>query len=326
MTTATSRYDATIRSAASQGGVVSRAQLISIGWTDSTIRNSIAGHRWNRLLPGVYNTVTGEPGLTAWWWAAHLYAGDDSRLSGRSALAAWGAERAALPVHIAIPARRRLPDAPVELVIHRQEAPRPARCPRGCPPAITLAHAVLDVIRDTCDERAVIDLVTKVCQKQPSTLRSLESALRMRQRVRHRKLIVSLLAEVRDGATTALEIPRVRRILRAHGLPAGRGQVREMQHGAVVVRDRVIDQYGIVIEFDGRLGHDDPSGRLRDHRRDNSVAMSGRVALRFGWADVHQEPCAAAAQVAWILRTRGWSGHVTPCGPACRAPSGAPGG
>jgi hypothetical protein len=146
----------------------------------------------------------------------------------------------------------------------------------------------------------------------------LERALRRDPRVRHRKLIVSLLAEARDGATTALEIPGVNNILRMHGLPTGRGQVREVQSGAVVLRDRVIDEFGVVIEFDGRLGHADPSGRLRDHRRDNAVAVSGRVAMRFGWVDVQSHACEAAVQVATVLSRRGWAGILEPCGPKCR--------
>ena len=47
-------------------------------------------------------------------------------------------------------------------------------------------------------------------------------------------------------------------------------------------RDRVIEEFGLVLEFDGRLGHADPTGRLRDFRRDNAVAASDDVALRFG--------------------------------------------
>jgi hypothetical protein len=58
-----------------------------------------------------------------------------------------------------------------------------------------------------------------------------------------------------------------------------------------VLRDRVLEPFGIVIEFDGRLGHSDPTGRLRDNRRDNFVALTGRVPLRYGWQDVHERAC-----------------------------------
>lgn len=312
-------YEDLLGWAAAQAGVVGRVQLALVGWTDSMIRTNLIGHRWDRLLPGVYNTVTGEPSIHAWWWAAHLYGGNDSSLYGQSALQAWGVKRPELPVHLAIPVNQGLPGAPSSLVIHRKRLKRPTRTPAQCPPSIVLEHAILDVLADVDDEQDVMSLVTKVCQQRTWMVPRLERALIARVRVRHRKLILALLGEVRDGATTALEIPGVRKILRAHELPTGRGQAREVQRGALILRDRVIDGYGIVIEFDGRLGHDDPSGRFRDHRRDNAVTLSGRATLRFGWVDVHREACEAAAQVAEVLRLRGWLGQLRPCGVACRA-------
>lgn len=316
-------YEELLGWAGAQAGVVGRAQLALVGCTDSMIRTNLTRRRWERLLPGVYNTVTGEPSIYAWWWAAHLYGGNDSSLCGPTALQVWGMQRPELPVHLALPDNQALRNAPTPLTIRRHRRPRPTRCPNGLPPAIVFEHAVLDVLADVEDEQDVMSLVTKACQPRPWMVLRLERALAQRVRVRHRKLIITLLAEVRDGATTALEIPGVRAILRSHGLPTGRGQAREVQGRALVLRDRVIDDYGTVIEFDGRLGHDDPSGRLRDHRRDNAVTLSGRAVLRFGWVDVHREACEAAVQVAQILSYRGWTGQLELCGPGCRARIGA---
>lgn len=314
---ATSRHDEIVRRAASQAGVVSRTQLLGVGWSDSAIGAQLRSRRWARLLPGVYNTVTGEPGEPAWWWAAHLYGGDESRICCESAMQVWGIDRPALPVHLAIPGHRQLPRVPAVLEVHRQTNERPVRCPSGSPPTVTVAHTVLDLASRIDEEQSVIALVARVCQHRAPVIAQLEHALNDRRRIRHRKLIVAVLRELRGGASTPLEIPGVRLILRAHGLPIGRGQVREIQHGSVVFRDRVIDPYGVVIEFDGRLGHADPMGRFRDLRRDNAVAVSGRVSLRFGWTDVHREPCAAARQVAFVLAARGWTGVPKACGPDC---------
>lgn len=315
----TARHDEIVRRAASQAGVVGRTQLIGAGWTDSAIRANLASRRWARLLPGVYNTVTGEPSDQAWWWAAHLYGGNDSRICCSSAMQAWGLDRFGLPVHLAIPANRQLPHAGAELAVHRQEHERSVRHPAGCPPTVSLAHTVLDLASGLDEEQSVLALVARVCQRRPQVVEHLGLAVHDRKRIRHRKLITSLLSEIRDGATTPLEIPGVRLILRAHGLPTGRGQVREEQHGSIVVRDRVIEAYGVVLEFDGRLGHADPIGRFRDLQRDNAVTASGRVSLRFGWTDVHHESCEAAQQVARVLAARGWTGIPRACGPGCRA-------
>lgn len=302
----------------SQAGVVGRRQLLGLGYTDSMIRANTAGRRWRRMFPGVYSTVTGTPAFRSSLWAAHLYAGLDSNLHGITALAAWRLEPPGWPLHVAVPAHRQLDRAPSELVVHRQRRSRPVRTPDGCPPTAAVEYALLDAIAAIQDPQVVMALVTSVGQKRRSTIPALELAVQAQKRMRHKPLLLSLIAEMRDGATTVLEVPAMHKIFRAHGLPTGRGQVSERQHGSTVVRDRVIEEYGLVIEFDGRLGHADPQGRLRDHRRDNAVALSGRTTLRFGWADVHGEACESAAQIAAILRSRGWGGNVGVCGPACR--------
>ena len=60
----------------------------------------------------------------------------------------------------------------------------------------------------------------------------------------------------------------------------------------------------LVIELDGRLGHDSAAGVWRDMERDNQHALSGRTVLRFGWSDVVDRPCGVAKQVAAALGLR----------------------
>ncbi|MEI6620948.1 MAG: hypothetical protein WCP28_03465 [Actinomycetes bacterium] len=308
--------------ATSQAGVIARGQLLAIGYTDSMIRSNVTGRRWNRLLPGVYHTVTGTPSFRSWLWAAHLYAGTDSSLFGRTALQAWRLVPIGWPIHVAVTADRRLGPPPSGLVVHRLRENRPVGLTVGCPPASAVQYALLDAVMAATDPQAVTSLVTAVCQKRRSTAGEIELVASSKPRLRHRSLLLTLLAEIRDGATTVLEIPAMRKIFRAHGLPTGVGQVRELQDGKTVVRDRVFQDYGLVVEFDGRLGHDDPRGRMRDHRRDNAVVLSGRTTLRFGWADVYHEACEAAVQAAAVLRSRGWTGEVSRCGPGCRIRQG----
>jgi hypothetical protein len=283
------------------------------------IGGHIRANRWATLLPGIYNTVTGDPDMTAWWWAAHLYAGDSSRLAAGSALQAWGVRPPRLPVEIAIPGTRRLHAPPPELLVQRTWSSRPTRSPRGGPPTIELEYALLDVVLRTASEREVVDSVTSVGQDRRFRLRKFERAIAQRGHCRHRALLNGLIAEIKGGATSPLELDGVQMVLRAHGLPEGRGQVRESQDGATVLRDRVLEPFGIVVEFDGRRGHADPSGKLRDHRRDNFVAVGGRVPLRFGWDDVHEESCECAAQIASVLAARGWRDSPQACGELCRA-------
>ncbi len=317
-------HKAAVAAARSQYGVVSRSQLLSIGWSNVMIRNQLAAQRWNRLLPGVYATATGEPSIETWMWAAVLYCGDGAVLASWSALQAHGIEAAALPIHVAVPAYRKVDEQSPFVELKRWRLIRPSRAVQSLPQTTTAAHALVDATDTLRRTDRVIALVTKAMQRDKVSASQLAAVVSQRRRIRHRALLKILIAQARDGATSALEIPAVGRILKAHGLPPGRGQVREQQSGKVVLRDRVIDPYGLVLEFDGRLGHSDPDGRFRDHRRDNAVIASGRRVLRFGWNDVHDEACSAAAQVSLVLRALGWRGELTKCSPLCaaKAPQG----
>ena len=72
------------------------------------------------------------------------------------------------------------------------------------------------------------------------------------------------------------------------------------------------EEYQLVVELDGRLGHDG-IGRFRDMYRDNAGVVEGVVTLRYGWHDVTDRPCAMAIQVGDVLMRRGWFGVPRRC-------------
>ena len=92
--------------------------------------------------------------------------------------------------------------------------------------------------------------------------------------------------------------------------------MRDPTGGRVVVRDVTYDAHGLVVELDGRFGHDDATDRWRDLDRDLAAAARALVTVRLGWAQV-LSPCRVVEAVADILRARGWSGEAHPCGPGC---------
>jgi hypothetical protein len=72
------------------------------------------------------------------------------------------------------------------------------------------------------------------------------------------------------------------------------------------------DAYGLLVELDGRLGHEG-AGRFRDMERDNRFVLGGLTTLRYGWFDVVDHPCLVAAQVGQMLIARGWLGLPARC-------------
>ena len=105
----------------------------------------------------------------------------------------------------------------------------------------------------------------------------------------------------------------------AHGLPPARKQVRfTKSDGSRGRRDRYYEEYGLIIELDGRRYH--PAERRQlDQARDNDAIATGESTLRYGWDDVTRRPCAAAAQVHAALAKRGYTGPLKPCSPTCGA-------
>ncbi len=306
------RHQLALSAASHQAGVISHHQLVTIlGWPRNAVASQLKAHRWQRVFDGVYAVTTGDLPIESLWWAAHLCRGPASALCATSALQAWGARRREPPIELAVPiqASARTPG----LVIHRHRQPLASRSPRGLPPAVVLPLAIVTQ-SNRMDPADVLDQISSACQQGKVSPDQIERAMRGR-RVRHRGLIRELLCEIGGGATTPLEIAGVRRILKAHGLPTGQGQVRERTNGRTVIRDRVV--HGLIIEFDGRLGHANATGRFRDLDRDNAATLTGRPTLRFGWTDVNERPCRAADQVAAALELMGQTVPVRRCGDHC---------
>jgi hypothetical protein len=135
-----------------------------------------------------------------------------------------------------------------------------------------------------------------------------------------RALLVQLLRDAVDGVESFLELTYLRKVERAHGLPAGTRQVRFSDANGIVYRDVEYVDYGVVVELDGRAGHENAHSRWRDMARDNAALLAAKPTLRFGYQLVH-DPCTAAAQVATVLRFRGCPILPSPCSPACSIPA-----
>ena len=93
--------------AARQHGIVSRRQLLELGFTERSVQHRIAMKRLHRIHPGVY--AVGHVALLrlARYMAAVLACGDDAVLSHRAAAAVWTARGRLRTGRCDGPARRR---------------------------------------------------------------------------------------------------------------------------------------------------------------------------------------------------------------------------
>jgi hypothetical protein len=299
-----------------QHGALSRPQVLACGRTDAGIRVELAAGRWQQGLPGVYVTYTGVQQPKTRLWVALLYAGEGATASHQSAAWLQGlADDPSGTVHVTVPSRRTVAPQP-GVVVHGSTWVDQRRHPPADPPRTRVEDTVLDLSDAAARPQEVVDLVTRACQRRLTTAERLRLSAEQRKRLGWRELLMDVLAEVSDGVHSELERRYARDVERAHGLPKGERNVAEDQNGKTVYRDVRHRRERVVVELDGRAAHPEERRHL-DRARDRHLAARDVVTVRYGWREVVGDPCAVAAEMAALLRSRGWDGRPRPCGPGC---------
>lgn len=300
--------DALLTLAHLQASVVTTEQAIGHGLSEAVLVRLARDGGWTRLTRGVYLVTEQPPDWLALAWAGVLLGGDHARLGPLSSAHLWKLGSAPDPVDVLVPtgSARKVRGH----WVFARERPR-ARSARtvGDPPRLTAVDVVLDLSNER-DEAAVVDLVLQATGRRLVTPARLAEALAQRRLHGRRGLLTELVSDAGEGAESSLERRYLRDVERAHDLPGGH---RQRHRGGLSYRTDVgYDAYAVLVELDGRLGHEG-AGRFRDYRRDNAFALRAFVTLRYGWWDVVDRPCQVAVQVAAVLQSRGWDGLLGRC-------------
>ncbi len=300
-----------------QNGVISRAQALRAGLTEDMIKFRLRSSRWRQIHPGVYATFTGVPGRSAQLWGAVLSAGYGAVLSHETAAELVKfTDKAAESIHVTVPRRRHIAAA-AGVSIHRSARAFEAALGQSNPPRTRIEETVLDLTQTAATFDDVCGWVTRAFGRDLTDEAKLRAAIQTRPRLRWRADLLELITAAAAGDHSVLEYRYDRDVERAHGLPAASRQVPFTGPGGRRGRrDRVYEGYGVVVELDGRLGHQGED-EWRDKARDNAAAVAGQQTLRYGWTDVRRHACETAAQVATVLRQHGWEGWPRPCSPGC---------
>jgi hypothetical protein len=275
-----------------QHGIVSRRDLLALGFDPRSIEHRVAKGRLHPVRRGIY--AVGWPRLTPErrWMAAVLACGPEAALSHHSAAALWGIgkERGGrIDVSVrrhcylrqpGIRARSR-PSLPADDIVLHNGIPvtRPARTLLDQATELTLVKL----------ERAVND-ADKLDLIDPETLRDELEGYAGVPGVRVlRGLIDRRTFHLSDSD---LEI-FFRPIATAAGLPEPLTKARV--NGFEV--DFFWPDLGLVVETDGLRYHRTAFAQTRDHLRDQTHTASGLARLRFSHYQVRYKP----AQVRRIL-------------------------
>jgi very-short-patch-repair endonuclease len=291
-----------------QDGVITREQALGTGASPRLIARLVRDERWSPLERGVFCQGLAEPTFRQRAWAGALLGGDRAALGGGAALSLAGAFPEPQSIQVVLPAesRRRLPlrysclHDNIGRLAHR----------RGILPCVRMEDAILDLAPEL-DLEGFVGVVTDAARLRITTLPRVRRALAGRSRVARRGDLEGVLLDL-EGLESKLEYLYQRDVEAAHRLPRSRRQPTS-RLGRI---DACYEEYQLLVELDGRLGH--LSGRFRDLERDNGHALLALTTLRYGSFDVRDRPCAVAGQVCAALQLRGWPGCLERC-PRCPA-------
>lgn len=297
-----------------QCGVVTTAQAKASGLTQHAVDWRVCSGRWRRLHRGVLLTHSGDPDWMAQASAAVLACGEGAALCFTSAAHVLGVQ--AIPperIHVAVPRGQRSLAAK-GVRVHERSRLVLARGP-AWPPRTSVEETVLD-LGSAGSLNAAVAHAARAVQLRLTTADRIADALRERRRHRWRDGLRLALGDIGDGAESTMEVRYVSGVERPHRLPPSRRQAPGAIGAHRLRRDFEYDDYLVVVEVDGRLGHAG-AGMWADRRRDRKAAREGRLTLRAGWVDVTYEPCELAQDVGLTLVARGWRGPVVPCSDDC---------
>jgi hypothetical protein len=291
--------------AATQHGVVSRAQIKACGLSDRAIVERVRAGRLHRIHRGVYavgHTALGGEGRRL---AAVLACGPAAVLSHATAASVWGlrqTDSARIDVTVPSGAGRR---GPAIVRLRRRPGLIAADVTRkdGLP-VTTVARTLLDLsatLRAKQLDRAV---------EQAEILQLLDVAAidellaRERGRPGAARLSRALQVYAPEPATRSQLEADFLTLVAAHGLP--RPLVNQIIEGLEV--DAHWPRALLVAELDGRRHHATTAAFERDRERDAALAAAGYTVMRFTWRRIQRDPAGVARDVREALSARSAAG------------------
>jgi hypothetical protein len=303
-----------------QTGVISRRQALGAGMQQHDIRRMLRRNAWARVHPGVYVDHTGPLTWLQRAWAAVLYAAPAALCLDSALTAADGPGRSmrdeAAPIQVAVARQRAMLIEPEGVRIHHLAQFDGRVLWNVGPPRLRYEDAALDVACAATSELDAIATLADCCQSRRTTARRLLHTLDSRLRVRRRRWLRAVLADIADGTCSVLEHGYLDRVERPHGLPRAVRQQPSTSSVGICYRDA---EYGarLVVELDGRMFHDSATRRDADFERDLDAAAVGRSTVRLSYGQVFDRPCRTAAKIAQVLRLHGVDVQARPCGSGC---------
>jgi very-short-patch-repair endonuclease len=282
--------------AGAQRGLVTRSQLVGLGFSPKAIEHRVAIGALHRVHRGVF--AVGTPVLQPLGaeTAGLLYAGDDAVLSHESAAALWGL--ATHPSFVVITMIGRHARAQPGLRIHEVKALdlRDVSIHQGFP-VTSPARTVID-----CAARGDIeDMLNEARAQKLVTDDALHAAIaRCPTRAGTRAVRHMLAAEQDTGYDQSRAERLLKRLIRAADLERA---VHNVKIEAKRV-DAFWPRHNLVLEVDGHKWHGHRQAFERDRARDQKLVAAGYAVIRVTWRQLTEQPMMVMARIAQALARR----------------------
>jgi hypothetical protein len=273
--------------------VITRPQVLACGMSPRALHSRVAAQgRWQRLLPGVYLTVTGTVTQDQREMAALLYAGPGSLITGVAAvrrhhLHSPGPDA----VDLLIPwTRRRQSIAFVR--VHRSREMPSRMFVTGEIRFAEVPRAVADAARSMTRFDDVRAVVCEAVQRKACTVAELAAELEAGPSTGS-ALLRAALAEVADGIRSVAEADFRVLILRSDlPRPVFNARLIDVDGTLIAITDAWWQDAGVAAEVDSRAYHLAAADQDRTTERHDKLTALGILALHFSPKRLKDNPAA----------------------------------
>lgn len=284
--------------AASQHGLLSRAQADALGMARSQIRGLTRHWGWREVLPGVLVAPGHAQSVEQDLFKLHLWGGAGLIFSHRTAAARWRFEGfpPGLVDVMTLKDARRLPP---EVHVHHARAPAGAVTTLDALPVTSRLFTLLQL--GNVAPHAEVRLAAEAClAARVITLSGLNWVLQThgRRGCPGAGVLRRIIEEFGPGyraPESQLETD-YRALLRSSGLEEPQYQVWiQGPHGWMRL-DGYYDRIRLNVEMDGRSTHERQAQFQADRERDRDLLSLGIQVVRYTWHDVHRQAERVAAE------------------------------
>jgi very-short-patch-repair endonuclease len=272
-----------------QHGVVSRRQLVWLGYTRHEIDRRIASGMLHVVHRGVY--AVGHRRLTreGRWFAALLAAGPDAVLSHESAAVVWRLRDEERDIEVSVARRRRRRRG---LCIHEAQLPATDTTSRHGIPVTTPIRTLLDLAR-TLTLEALEEAIRQAEYHRLASAASLSKTAESRHGESGVKALRTALekADLGKGPTRNGLEQRFRRFVREHDLPRPTRLNAPIElNGRRIEVDVLWRRQRLIVELDGGGAHMTTDAFHDDRARDQELVAAGFRVIRITWWQLKSEP------------------------------------